>query len=163
MQVLVLGVGNILLQDEGVGVRVVTELQHRYLPSDEVELLDGGTAGMSLIEDILDKEHVIIIDAVRTGAPVGTLVRLVGDEVPVFLQNRISPHQLGLSDILATLTIAGQPPPNLVLIGMVPRTIELGLELSPEIEAQVDALVGQVVRELADIGVRLIARSEVER
>jgi hydrogenase maturation protease len=86
---------------------------------------------------------------------------LAGDAVPVFLQNRISPHQLGLSDILATLTIAGKQPPNLVLIGMVPRTIELGLELSPEIEAQVDMLVERVVRELADIGVVLQARGEV--
>jgi len=154
MQVLVLGVGNILLQDEGVGVRVVQEFQRRFQLPEGVDVLDGGTAGMCLIEDILDKDHVIIVDAVQTGQPPGTLVRLAGDEVPVFLQQRISPHQLGLSEVLATLALIDKKPQHLVLIGIVPQSMALSLELSAEIEHHVDVLVDKVVAELAAIGVR---------
>jgi hydrogenase maturation protease len=159
MQVLVLGVGNILLQDEGVGVRVVQEFQRRFQLPAGVDVLDGGTAGMCLIEDILDKDHVIIVDAVQTGQPPGTLVRLTGDEVPVFLQQRISPHQLGLSEVLATLALIDKKPQHLVLIGIVPKSMELSLELSAEIEHQVNVLIDKVVAELAAIGVRPVLLS----
>ena len=155
MQVLVLGVGNILLQDEGVGVRVVQEFQRRFQLPEGVEVLDGGTAGMCLIEDILDQEHVIILDAVQTGQPPGTVVRLADDEVPVFLQQHISPHQLGLADVLATLALIDKKPQHLVLIGIVPKSMELSLELSAEIEPKVDMLVDRIVAELAAIGVQL--------
>ena len=155
MQVLVLGVGNILLQDEGVGVHVVQELQRRFQVPAGVEVLDGGTAGMCLIEDILDKDYVIILDAVQTGQPPGTVVRLRGEEVPALLQQCLSPHQLGLSDVLATLALIDKKPQNLVLIGIVPKSMELSLELSKEIEQQVDVLVDKVVAELATIGVQL--------
>ncbi len=155
MQVLVLGVGNILLQDEGVGVRVVEEMQRRFQAPAGVEILDGGTAGMGLIDDLLDKDAVIIVDAVRTGAPPGTVVRLAGDEVPVFLQQRISPHQLGLSDVLATLTLIGKRPAHLVLFGVVPQSLELSLELTAAIERMVAVLVDKVVAELDSLGVQL--------
>lgn len=156
--VLVLGVGNILLQDEGIGVRVVQELQRRFVLPPEVEVMDGGTAGMSLLEDVMDRERVIIVDAVRTGAAPGTVVRLVDGEVPVFLQQRISPHQLGLSDLLAMLTLAEQAPRYMVLLGVVPESLELSLELSPLIEPKVALLVDQVVAELEQLGYRLAAR-----
>ncbi|HYQ91467.1 MAG TPA: HyaD/HybD family hydrogenase maturation endopeptidase, partial [Candidatus Competibacteraceae bacterium] len=125
MRVLVLGIGNTLLQDEGVGVHVVQALRHRYQIPAEIELLDGGTAGMSLLEDLMDKDHVIIIDAIHTGEPPGTMVRLEDEAVPVFLQQRISPHQLGLSEVLAALVLVDKKPRHLVLIGIVPERMEL--------------------------------------
>ncbi len=159
MQVLVLGIGNILLQDEGIGVHVVQALRHRYQIPAEVEILDGGTAGMSLLEDLMDKDHVIIIDAVHTGEPPGTVVRLADEAVPVFLQQRISPHQLGLSEVLAALVLADKKPPHLVLIGIVPEAMELSLELTATIEQKLDLLVNSVIAELTAIGVRLSPRS----
>ncbi len=158
MQVLVLGIGNILLQDEGIGVHVVRELQRRYQIPAEVEILDGGTAGMSLFEDLMDKDYVIIVDAVHTGEPPGTVVRLADEAVPVFLQQRISPHQLGLSEVLAALVLADKKPSHLVLIGIVPEAMELSLELTAMLEPKVDLLVQQVVAELAAIGVQLLPK-----
>lgn len=159
MRVLVLGIGNILLQDEGIGVHVVQALQHRYQIPAEIELLDGGTAGMSLLEDLMDKDHVIIIDAVHTGEPPGTVVRLADEAVPVFLQQRISPHQLGLSEVLAALVLADKKPSHLVLVGVVPESMELSLEMTPTIEQKLDLLVNNVVAELTAIGVQLLPRS----
>ena len=159
MRVLVLGIGNILLQDEGVGVHVVQAVRHRYQIPAEIELLDGGTAGMSLLEDLMDKDYVIIIDAVHAGDSPGTVVRLEDEAVPVFLQQRISPHQLGLSEVLAALVLVDKKPRHLVLIGIVPERMELSLEMTPTIEQKLDLLVNNVVAELTAIGVQLLPRS----
>ena len=157
-KVLVLGIGNILLQDEGIGVRVVEELQRRFHIPSEVEVLDGGTAGMALIEDIIDKEHIIILDAVRADRPPGTVIRLEGNAVPAFFQTHITPHQLGLADLLAALTVAHKRPKNTLLIGIVPESIELSLTLSERIQQQLETLIDRTVTELLALGFRLLPK-----
>lgn len=84
--VLVLGVGNILLSDEGIGVRVVEALQQRYRVPEGVEMVDGGTCGMDLLDLIAGRDHLILVDAVATGGPPGTVVRLEGDEIPALFR-----------------------------------------------------------------------------
>ncbi|MDU7506316.1 MAG: hydrogenase maturation protease, partial [Clostridia bacterium] len=98
MRILVLGVGNILLSDEGIGVRVIEALEQRYVMPEGVEVLDGGTAGMELLEAMANRTHLIIVDAIvsRKSEP-GALLILRDEEVPVLFNNKISPHQLGLS------------------------------------------------------------------
>lgn len=145
---LVLGVGNILLADEGVGVRVVEAFQQRYAVPEDVEVLDGGTAGMDLLDALSSRSHIVIIDAVRTGAEPGTIVRLIGSEVPALFSNRISPHQLGISDVLAILRLVDQEPEHIALIGIVPLDLELGLALSDAITAKVDEMADLVAAEL---------------
>ncbi|MEJ2181740.1 MAG: hydrogenase maturation protease, partial [Gammaproteobacteria bacterium] len=80
--ILVLGLGNILIQDEGIGVRVIEQLQRDYEFPAEVEVMDGGTAGMALYEHIVDRSHVIVVDAVKTGRAPGTLVKLEDEDIP---------------------------------------------------------------------------------
>lgn len=150
--VLVLGMGNLLLEDEGLGVRALEILQKRYEIPPEVELLDGGTTGMGLLDDISGREHLIVLDAVQTGDPPGTLVRLAGDDVPVYFSMRISPHQLGLSDVLATLELSGEKPAEVVVLGLVPQSLEMSLELSELINGKLGDLVGAAVRELERLG-----------
>ncbi len=152
MSVLVLGVGNLLLKDEGVGVRVIEALERRYRFPDGVELLDGGTAGMELMNAMAGRDHVILVDAVKTGAPPATVVRLAGDEVPAFFRTKISPHQLAISDVLAALTLAGEKPDHVVVIGVVPKDLGTGLEMSPEIEACMEPMIAAVVAELTELG-----------
>lgn len=152
MSVLVLGVGNLLLKDEGIGVRVVEALEQRYRFPEGVELLDGGTAGMELMSAMADRDHLILVDAVRTGAAPATVVRLAGDEVPAFFRTKVSPHQVGISDVLAALTITGEKPANVVVIGVVPKDLGTGLEMSPEIEGRVEELMDRVVDELIALG-----------
>lgn len=150
--VLVLGLGNILLQDEGVGVRVVQHLHQTYRFPPEVEVMDGGTAGMALYEHIIDRSHLIVVDAVNTGDPPGTLVSLEQDAVPFYFSTKVSPHQMALSDILAALQIVGHTLPEIVLLGIVPVTLTTGIGLSDPVSKQLDTLVDMTVERLQRIG-----------
>ena len=150
--VLVLGLGNILLQDEGVGVRVIERLKQQYEFPDDVELMDGGTAGMALYEHIIDRDRLIVVDAVKTGRPPGTLVVLNNDQVPAFFRNKVSPHQLALSDILAALQIAGNSPPQITVMGIEPLHLDTGLSMSDTVYRQIDTLADMVVKHLDELG-----------
>jgi hydrogenase maturation protease len=152
--------GNLLLEDEGLGVRALEALQARYEIPPGVELLDGGTTGMGLLDDISGRNHLIVLDAVQTGDPPGTLVRLAGEQVPVYFSMRISPHQLGLSDVLATLELSGEKPAEVVVLGMVPQSLEMKLELSELVQGQLDGLVELANQELEVLGYDLALKSE---
>lgn len=151
-RVLVLGAGNILLSDEGIGVRVVEALQERYRVPEEVEVLDGGTCGMDLLDVIAGRDHLILVDAVDTGSPPGTVVRLEDDQIPAVFRTRSSPHQLGMQEVLALLRLLDSAPARLTVIGVQPASLDIGLELSPAIAARLDDMVGMVAGELAAIG-----------
>jgi hydrogenase maturation protease len=150
--VLVLGAGNILLSDEGIGVRVVEALQQRYQVPEGVEILDGGTCGMDLLDVIAGRDYLILVDAVNTGSPPGTVVRLTDDEIPAVFRTKSSPHQLGLQDVLALLRLLDASPARVTVIGVQPASLDLGLELTPLIAARLDEMVDMVADELAAIG-----------
>jgi len=150
---LLIGLGNVLMQDEGAGVRAVELLESRYLLSEEVEVIDGGTAGTELLEPMRDAGRLIIADCVQTGAPPGTLVRLTGEQVPAFFQTKISNHQLGLSDLLAVLNVTGQAPSEVIIIGLVPYELENKLGLSERTTQRLDQMVEMLVEELANAGI----------
>ncbi|HRX71870.1 MAG: HyaD/HybD family hydrogenase maturation endopeptidase [Candidatus Competibacteraceae bacterium] len=151
-RVIVLGVGNILLRDEGVGVRVVEALAERYDLPPEVEVVDGGTVGMDLLDTLAGCDHLLICDAVQTGAPPATVVKLADAEIPALFQARYSPHQLGLSEVLATLILMEEAPRAITLIGVVPADMELGAELSSEVASVVGEAVDMVAAELCALG-----------
>ena len=157
--VLVLGMGNILLEDEGLGIRALELLEQRYEIPPEVELMDGGTTGMGLLDDISGRQHLLVLDAVQTGEPPGTLVKLAGDEVPVYFGMRISPHQLGLSDVLATLELSGEQPAGVTVLGLVPLSLEMCLRLSDLVNGRLDSLVEAAVNELGRLGWPLRAKT----
>lgn len=157
-ETLILGVGNILMQDEGVGVRVVELLQSRYDLPDSVEVLDGGTAGMELFQPMRGRKHLIIADAVNTGAAPGSLVCLRDDDIPTFFRTRLSPHQLGLSDLLALLQLQGEIPQDITIVGMVPCALENSLYLSTQAETSLPALLDMLLTELKRIGIIPTAR-----
>lgn len=152
VNILVLGIGNVLLTDEGVGVRVVKELERRYRFSSEVELLDGGTAGIELLRHISGRDHLILIDAMKCGKPPGTVVRVEGEDVPAVFRNRISPHQLGLSDLLAAAILTDELPKNIVLFGVEPADLNPGLDLSDTVEASLHKLLHAICEELKSLG-----------
>ncbi len=152
MRVLVLGLGNILLSDEGVGVRVIEALAERYVMPAGVELLDGGTSGMDLLDAIAGCDHLLICDAVRADAPSASVIRLSDAQVPALFRNRHSPHQLGVADLLATLVLTDETPASITLIGVVPADLGLGLELSPEVARAAERAVECLVEELRGFG-----------
>lgn len=153
ISVLVLGIGNLVMSDDGVGVLVAQRLQHGYRFPDNVEILDGGTLGLDLLPKLENISNLIMIDAVETGQKAGTCVRLCGRELPIALETKLSPHQMGLKDLLAVSELTGHLPKEMVLIGVQPGSIEMGIDLTVEVEAQLDTLIYNVLTELANWGV----------
>jgi hydrogenase maturation protease len=152
---LVLGLGNILLGDEGVGVRVVEQLRERYNFAAEVRVMDGGTLGLDLLPYVQDTSRLLVVDAVQANEPPGTLVRLASGEIPIFLDAcKVSAHQEGLQDLLAVAALKGYLPRDVVFWGVQIDALRVGLALSPVVAQQVDLLVGNVVGELARWGYR---------
>ncbi len=154
MKALVLGVGNVLLGDEGVGVRVVEELDNRYQFPEEVSILDGGTAGIELLRYIEGRDLLIVIDAMRAGLSPGEVFRVEGEEVPQRFMTRISPHQIGLSDLLAAGILSECIPRRMVLFGVEPECLETGIRLSGPVNASLPKLIGAVLAELDQSGCR---------
>lgn len=151
-KVVVLGVGNLILADEGVGVRVVEALEREYRMAEGVVIIDGGTSGMELLDEMSGLDLLLVVDAIAAGKPPATLVTLRDAEVPVFFRRNLSPHAIGLSDVLASLEFMGAEPKECVIIGVQPVSMELSTDLTPEIAALVPTLVTQVVDELAAHG-----------
>lgn len=144
---LVLGVGNLLMSDDGVGVHAVQRLEKRTLPPG-VEVLDGGTCGLDLLQFFEGVERLIVLDAANLGREPGAIVRLEGEDVPAFLAMKVSPHEINLPELLFSAKLSGIYPREVVVLGMQPETIETGVELSPPVAAQVDALIERVMEEI---------------
>lgn len=159
-KVLVIGMGNVLMQDEGIGVRAVEELEQRYRIPEGVEVVDGGTTGMELFEPMRGASSLIIADAVNTGAPYGSLVRIANEEIPAFFQTKLSNHQLGVSDLLALLALKGETPDQVTIVGMVPHSLENKLGLTPEAAAGLEGMVQMLVDELSTLGFDLQPRHQ---
>jgi hydrogenase maturation protease len=146
-QITVLGVGNILFRDEGVGIRVIERLVEKYGFPENVSLVDGGVLGFNLLGIISDADRLIVVDAIRNGGNPGDLYRLVGDEIPkrVFAKNSL--HQVDLLEALDRV-------PETVIIGVEPEDIStLSIELSEAIHSRIDHLVEMVLDELDQLGV----------
>ncbi|ADW19454.1 hydrogenase maturation protease [Desulfobulbus propionicus DSM 2032] len=152
MKALVLGIGNLLIGDEGVGCRTIEELSRRYTLPPEVECVDGGTAGFELLAMLDSKDHVILIDALRGDREPGTVVLVEGDHVPKAFLARTTPHQLGICDVLAAAQLTDTMPRHLTLYGIEPKQLDVGIGLSPEVEAGMEKTIGAVVEQLRHFG-----------
>lgn len=149
---LILGVGNYLMSDDGLSVHVLERLQADNLIPDNIQMIDGGTCGLDLLQYLEGVSNLIIIDAIKTrnGIP-GSIIRLEGDKVPAYLSLKISPHDIGLPDLLATAKLRDLYPEKIVVFGIQPASLELGVELSPEIASKVDELIELIQREVNEL------------
>ena len=150
--VLVLGLGNVVCQDDGAGIAAIHKLIREYELPEGVLALDGGTLGLSLLPLVDSAEQVIMVDAIRAEGAPGTLVRIEGDEVAPAVYERLSPHQIGVADLLAGASLLDRYPDRVVLIGVVPESVDLGLGRTPAVEASIPELVERVVQELGALG-----------
>ncbi|MCB8818269.1 HyaD/HybD family hydrogenase maturation endopeptidase [Desulfosporosinus shakirovi] len=149
-KIMVMGVGNILLSDEGLGVRFLDELAKSTFP-DNVELLEGGTAGLELVHLIQDVDFLIIVDALNANAEPGALFRFQpGDLQIIPEQYEVSFHQIGIVEVLTMANLLGHAPQTLIF-GIQPKSLEWGLEISPEIEALFPRLSELVIKEIHSI------------
>jgi len=150
--VLVIGFGNPLCGDDGLGVAAVTVLRRRYRLPDEVEVLDGGTSSLGAYEMMANRSLLIAVDAVVCDRPAGTLVRLSGPRIPAEFGRPLSPHDLGFAETLALLETSGDYPDRLSVLGMVPGAINAGEGLGEAVKANMDALVRMIVDEICESG-----------
>jgi len=148
----VLGIGNTILSDEAAGVRAVEALEKACRMPADVLLIDGGTSGMEMIEDLSNLDFLLVLDVVLTDAAPGTLVKIAGDEIPVFFRDKLSPHQIGLPDVLASLELLGTMPKEIVVLGVEPVSLELGLDMTPTVAAAVPQLAAMALAELSARG-----------
>ena len=146
-QTLVLGIGNILLRDEGVGVRVVEAMQALELVPD-VELFDGATAGLDLLDVLADRRKVIVIDAVQADGPPGMVFRFTPAEIEPPQEVALSLHQVGFLEALRMTQLIGCPPERVVIFGVKPEDLGYGLGLSKEVSKAVPKVVELVLSEL---------------
>lgn len=152
----VLGVGNLLLRDEGVGVHAVQELVKQVLPPD-VEVVDGGTAALDLLHVVAGAEKLVVIDALQGGGAPGTLYRLTPGDLGARREHRdVSLHQSDLLDVLEMAARLGMCPPT-TIIGVEPGVIEYGLELSPEVAARIPDILALVRSELEATGTETVS------
>jgi hydrogenase maturation protease len=151
-QIMILGVGNLLFTDEGVGVRVAEALQDRYDFPENVKVVDGGTLGMNLLGVVSEVDHLIVVDAVRNGGAPGTLYRLAGEEIPKRILAKNSLHQVDLLEAL-TCCQALDKVPETVILGVEPEDITtLGTDMTPTVLGRIDDLVQAALQELTRLG-----------
>lgn len=141
------------MNDDAAGVLVVQALARKYTFSQELAVVDGGTLGLDLLPHLEGVERLLVVDAVETGGPAGTVVRMSGDDIPLALATKVSPHQMGLKDLLLVADLQGHAPREMVLWGVQPGTIEMDMEPSPEVAEAVEILKEKVLAELADWGI----------
>lgn len=148
----VIGVGNVVLSDDGLGVHAVRRLRELHDFGDAVELVEGGTAGLLLLPHLADALRVIVVDAIDAGAAPGTLFRLEGEGRGEAFPAGSTPHEVGLRDLLGAARLSGAWPERLVLHGAQPASTAVGTELTAPLAAVLDRLVRRLADELVAWG-----------
>jgi len=147
MNFVVLGLGNTLHGDDGVGPRAIEKLKTEARLPDDVTLIESGTLGLELLTYVWDCSHLLVLDAVDAGKTPGTLVRMSGPDLQT-LPGKGSVHQLGVADLLVALRVLASRQPDVVLLGVQPASTDWGTELSPPVEAALGPLIEAAITEL---------------
>ena len=159
---LILGIGNVLYADEGFGVRCVENLHARYVFSDAVRVMDGGTQGIFLLPWVRSATRLLIFDAIDFGLQPATLKLIMGDDVPRYMgAKKVSMHQAGFQEVLSSAALSGDFPAELALIGVQPLLLnDYGGSLTVGVKAQIDPAIELACGVLRDWGVAIQARTE---
>ena len=154
MSTVVLGLGNLLMQDDGLGVHTIRALREDFMWPEQVELVDGGTLGLDLLPLVTDSARLLIIDAMDMGSEPGTVMRLEGEDVPKAWAQKLSIHQAGVQDLLNIAYFQGWQPQKLVVLGIQPAAVTPGLGLTESVGGALPQLLQEVCGELTGWGIR---------
>lgn len=154
VRTVVIGLGNPLMGDDGLGLAALQALQETWAFDPPVEMVDGGTWGMNLLPIIEGAHRLLLIDAIDVGARSGKLVELAREEIPRVLSAKLSPHQIDLREVLALAELRGTLPPETVALGLQPGRVEMSTSLSPALATQLPTLVARVTDRLREWGYR---------
>lgn len=153
--IVVLGVGNILLTDEGLGVHVVEDLKANYTFTPQISLIDGGTMGMELLTYMRGMKKILLIDAVNGGEAPGTIYEFPHRELEQYFTDHISVHEVGMQDILRIRAIQENPLEDAIVIGVEPESLEVGFEPSAPVQKALPGVKERVLRVLREWGVQI--------
>ena len=160
-RILILGVGNILLSDEGAGIKAIQELQRQYSFPAEVELMDAGTSGMQLLPWIENRSDLFILDIVNEQeADYGEVLQYNYEDPPAFVRKKSTSHQIGLHEVLAFSQMSNTLPSRIVLFGIRPLSFDTSLDLSPQVQEGLQKLIRMVIRELESSGISPIKKDD---
>lgn len=148
MKITILGIGNTLYHDEGVGVHILPFLEERLSDYNNVEIIEGSTDGMRLLGPVEDSSHLIVIDAINAGKEGGTIISLIDDEIPAYYGIKMSIHQLGFQEVLFAAKLRERYPEQIVMFGMQPSSLEFGIGLSEMNASKVPELVDLIINQV---------------
>lgn len=158
-KVLVLGLGNVLFSDEGVGIHAAAALKQGFDFSPSIDILDGGTQGLDLLPFFQDRRRILIIDAVDLRRPPGTTALLHGSEIRTLLHGKLSVHHIGLSDLILAANLTRDSPLEVWLAGIQPSVLEMGLSLSGPVSLGLGTLFSLLLDKLHQWDIRHTAVS----
>jgi hydrogenase maturation protease len=147
-KITILGIGNTLFSDEGVGIHVLPLVEEELKGFENIEIIEGLTDGMRLLGPVEDSENLIIIDAINAGVEPGTIITLVGDEIPAYFGIKMSVHQMGFQEVLMAAKLRERYPKQIVMYGMQPSSLELGVELTETNEKKLVELKDVVINQV---------------
>ncbi len=153
----VLGLGNLVRQDEGVGIHLLQQLVD-ILPA-EIEVLDGGTGGLFLLEFVENAKRLIVLDAVEAGIEPGEIVVWKNEQVPRYMTNKLSVHQMNFAEVLYWANFQERFPDEIVVVGMQPKCMDWGTELTETVQRNLSMAIHEVLMILKDWGVNLEFRT----
>jgi len=151
--VVVLGIGNLLLGDEGVGIHVIESMDKSYTFSPSINFIDGGTSGIDLIPYFEECKKMIIIDAVDSHEEPGYITILKNEEIHYRFNTKLSLHYSGLSDVLSIMKLQEITAPDMILIGVQPKIVEIGIELSNTISEKMEHILKIITNKLEEWGI----------
>ena len=151
-QIAVMGIGNILMQDEGIGVHIIRELE-KYDFNPHIALIDGGNMGMDLLPFFDEHDKMIIVDAVDFEKKPGFIDTIENDDILALFTTKMSLHHLGLKDVLSYAKLLDQTPEDLCLIGIQPHKVEMEMQLSKKVSSKIDKLTHLVLQKLKTWGI----------
>ena len=152
-EVTILGVGNVILRDEGFGVRVAEDLDAHYDFPESVQVIDGGTLGIELTQYVTGTKKLLVIDSINGGQAPGTRFHFHNDDIMAHFQDKLSAHEVGIQDVLALLTVTGRKIPEVVVLGAQPYDLEAGVELSPEMKKLLPLIAQEAIDVLKEWGI----------
>jgi hydrogenase maturation protease len=159
MKTLIFGAGNLLLSDEGFGVHFVRHLEANYVFPPDVELLDAGALGIMVAHELESADRVYLVDVLATQGEPGQRMRYTKEDIMLRrIPTKLSPHQIGIQEMLLLSEMRGRCPQDIILLGIIPDSMAPGSQLSPLLTARLDPIAEDLAEELRGFGLAVQRR-----
>jgi hydrogenase maturation protease len=163
MKTLIFGAGNLLLSDEGFGVHAIRYLEENYAFPETVELYDGGTLGIMVTHKLEEADRVYVLDVVAASGPPGKVLRFDKEDIMLNrLPLKLSPHQIGIQEVLYLAELRGTCPSEVTIFGVIPESLAAGSTLSPLLQEKLPVVMGHFLEELASSGVKAVPKCSAD-